>query len=306
MLSNPIICITTYDREEYLEYLLLKLRQQTFQNFTVIICDNYANSNVYDIVKRHNKLNISYFQEARKGICYARNKCLIEFLKTDSDCLVWIDDDEFPVNNNWLQELIDTQSKTRADVVTSDVLTKPVDNTQQYLKKALYRKSMAIRDGDLLKAFYTNNTLIVREVIEKVGFFDLAFNLSGSEDLDFAMRAKKLGVRAVYSQRAKVMEFHPVEKSTLKWFLFRGIRIGQGFSLANIKSHGIVISLGYSILLTGYRIFTSMYLSTVAFIKQDKGCFLNAVLRFGTAVGAISAFGGHKYEEYRNISIERR
>ncbi|MCP3967400.1 MAG: glycosyltransferase family 2 protein [Lentisphaerae bacterium] len=300
MLTRPAICITTYRREKYLDYLLSKLCMQTFNNFIIIITDNANESSILELIKGYEKLNIAYFKETRQGVCYARNKCLEEFLRTNSDCLVWIDDDEFPMNRYWLEELIKVQDQTGAYVVGGDVLTEPVDDTQQYLKKALYKKSMAARDGESLRYFYTNNTLIVKEVIEKVGFFDLAFNLSGSEDLDFAIRAKQLGFQAVYSQKAKVMEFHPKEKSTTRWFLLRGIRIGEGFTLANIKSYGVAMSAGYSILLSGYRIMVSLYLHIVALLKQDRGCFLNAALRFGTAIGALSALCGHKYKEYKN------
>ncbi len=304
MLKKPTVCITTYKREKYLEFLLSKLQQQTYRGFAIIVCDNAASSNVYDIVKLHKDLNISYFKEARKGICYARNKCLIEFMKTDSDSLVWIDDDEFPADDSWLQELIDVQNKTGAQIVASDVLTKPVNETQQYLKKALYRKSMALKDGDILESFYTNNTLIIREIIDKVGLFDLAFNFSGSEDLDFAVRANKLGALVVYSQRAKVMEFHPMERSSFAWFFHRGIRMGQGVTHVNIKLFGIKKAFTDAFIRSYYEFIEMMTSQFISWVKWDKGSFLNAILRLGTIVGFISAFCGFSYEEYKENWLE--
>jgi len=298
MIKNPTVCIITYKREDGLKYLLSALEKQSVKNFKVIVTDNEVNSKVAEVVDS-SKLNISLFKEMQQGISHARNKCITEFLKTDSGGLVWIDDDEWPEHKNWLQELLNTQERSNADVVSSDVVSLPEDQSKAFLVKALYAKPLANKDGDIIRHFYTNNTLICRRVIEKVGLLDLFYNQTGSGDLDYSVRTKKAGFKAVYAKNAKVIELHPKSRSSLKWFALRGFRVGQGSTLVSVKNKGLTRTLLLLIPYAGYRFLDAIMILSKSLITLDKSKLYAGVLRLGSSLGTISGIFGFKYKEYK-------
>lgn len=298
MIKKLTVCIVTYKREAGLAKLLAELAKQTFTNFDVIITDNAKESNVENVVK-NSTLSISLFNEPRQGVVYARNKCLEEFLKTDSDALVWIDDDEWPEYENWLEELIVAHDLTKSDIITSDVISHPEDYSIKFLERALYAKDYSVKDYVELSKFYTGNTLIMRSVVEKVGFFDLDFNLTGSEDLDYCTRSGKLGFKAVYAKNAKVIELHPKSRSSLKWFALRGFRVGQGSTLVSVKNKGLTRTLLLLIPYAGYRFLDAIMILSKSLITLDKSKLYAGVLRLGSSLGTISGIFGFKYKEYK-------
>jgi len=298
MIKNPTVCIITYKREDGLNKLLTELSKQTFKNFNIIITDNASESGVAEVVKQHAGLNIALFKEDRQGISYARNNCIAEFLKTDSDALVWIDDDEWPEHENWIQELIIAKDQAGADIVTSDVVTVPENSNQIFLVNAM-RSSLAKDNLASLSKFYTNNTLISRAVIEKIGMLDLFYNQTGSGDLDYALRAKNAGFKTVYAKNAKVLELHPESRSSFKWFALRGLRVGQGATAVSLKQKGSLKTLALTLPYFCFRLLRACVTLFKSMIYLDKGLFCSAILRFGSAVGTLSGLFGFNYKEYK-------
>ena len=299
-LSKPCICITTYQREALLQNLLATLVKQTTKPYCVLVVDNASQSNVKTITESFKGgLNVVYHHEPSQGVVFARNRCVSEFLSTDSDALVWIDDDEWPEHEHWLENLLLVQAKTQADVVCSDVISQPEDSNKQFLAKALYAKPLAQDDAQPVRYFYTNNTLICRHVIEQVGLFDLQFNLTGSEDFDYCLRAKQAGFSCVYAQNAKVIELHPDNRSQLRWFALRGIRLGQGATRVNLKQYGGLKTWLLAPIFFGYRLLDSLKLLLKGVWYQDKGLLFAATLRFCSSIGTVMGLFGFKYQEYQ-------
>ncbi|MBE0363622.1 hypothetical protein PULV_a1092 [Pseudoalteromonas ulvae UL12] len=300
MVSKPAICITTYQREALLATLLSSLSTQSVKPYQVIITDNAANSSVTTVVERFaDSLAITLCHEQQQGVVHARNKCLESFLVTDADALVWIDDDEWPQHDDWLANLLKTQVQTHADIVCSDVLSTPEDPSKQFLVHALYPKPMAQSQGEEVRFFYTNNTLLTRRVIEQVGMFDLRFNQTGSEDYDYCLRTKQLGFKIAYAQDAKVIELHPESRSHLGWFALRGIRLGQGATRVMLKQHGLLKSILLTPIYSGYRFLDACRLALKALCCADKGLGFAATLRFCSSFGTVLGLFGMKYAEYK-------
>ena len=65
------------------------------------------------------KLNIYHLNEKKRGIVYARNKCLLSAKEFNPDYLAFIDDD-VRLDNNWLQNNLLIMNKFKADIVTFD------------------------------------------------------------------------------------------------------------------------------------------------------------------------------------------
>src|SRR4051812_5167014 len=110
------VCICTFKRLEFLRRLLRALDQQeTAGRFTltVVVADNDAAQSARGVVEEfsNRSFKLIYCAEPRQNIALARNKAL---QNAEGDFIAFIDDDEFPADD-WLQELLATCEKYRAD-----------------------------------------------------------------------------------------------------------------------------------------------------------------------------------------------
>lgn len=97
-------CITTYKRQEFLKKQISCIRQQTFQNFAIIISDNDSNGSAREIVSSFNDPRIQYYtNEVNLGMVKSFNRSLA---RAESEFVVMITDDD-PVYPEMLQTLYD-------------------------------------------------------------------------------------------------------------------------------------------------------------------------------------------------------
>ena len=79
---NLAICICTYNRNNNLTKCLESITKINLLNkfsIKIIIVDNSINKNSYFLIKKIQnkfKYKILYFNERKRGVVYARNKCL--------------------------------------------------------------------------------------------------------------------------------------------------------------------------------------------------------------------------------------
>ncbi len=101
-------CISTYIRPEYLAGQLNSILQQTFQNFSIIICDNDFEGSGELVVKTIGDPRIEYHRnEENLGMVKSFNRCL-GFAK--SEFVIFVTDDD-PVYPDMLEVLYDLTLK---------------------------------------------------------------------------------------------------------------------------------------------------------------------------------------------------
>ena len=59
------IIIPTKNRAKYLHYTLLSLVEQNFDDFEIIVSDNFSNDNTKEITDKFNNPKIKYFKTKR-------------------------------------------------------------------------------------------------------------------------------------------------------------------------------------------------------------------------------------------------
>jgi len=304
------IAIITYKRPLGLKKLLNILKLQELNNniLSIIVVDNDATGKNTDIVEELKKDNypfeLNLFVEKKRGIVAARNRTVEEFLKTDIEYFIFIDDDEWPVSNDWVLKLIEAQEMTNADIVYSDVYIIPESEEIAWAKDA-FRVQNSESNIVSIKKYFTNNLLIMRKVLENMHpLFDERFAMTGSSDLHFSIKANNLGYKAYYTPYAPVEEVFPLSRATYKWFFLRGYRIGDGSVRANIYEgtfpkiffHIIILILGRFI-----RTFQMFFKSLFTF---QKSYFLRGIIYLGAFIGSITGLFGLKYNEYKNTHGE--
>ena len=98
-------------------------RGDRVRRLRIVIVDNEGSEQARGLCDRFRcaaDIAIRYIHEPRRGISYARNRCLDE-VAADCDFIAMIDDDEIP-DPDWLEQLLEAQEHSGADVVEGRVV----------------------------------------------------------------------------------------------------------------------------------------------------------------------------------------
>lgn len=297
------ISVITYKRPQGLKKLLsaLKLQQIKSLDVSVLIIDNDCTGKNTEVVSSFlgdYPFKLMLVEEPKRGIVAARNRAVDEFLNSDADELVFIDDDEWPVNNDWLVRLQETKDKYKCSIVYSDVHVIPENTKISWVEKA-FRPKKRKKDIVEISKFYTGNLLIVREVLERISpAFDERFSMTGSSDIHFAVKCIQAGFLAIYTPFAPVEEIFPESKATFKWFFLRGYRSGEGETRAYLyegsfpSTHIKLTGMG------GARFLYAIGQFLKACFTFNKSTLANAFLRLGSSIGTFGGFFNLQYDEY--------
>lgn len=301
------VYIITYRRPVALDRLLNALKSQIVsRNDTVSVCvvDNDctgANGDVVNRYSEHYPFFLHVIKAPERGIVYARNRAVDHFLQHGAEALVFIDDDEVPVERSWLQALIETQQTHESDIVYSDVRVRADSEEKRWVVNA-FRVPAAQAAVVPTTKFYTNNLLVMRRVFERLyPPFDLRFAMTGSSDYHFCIRCNHAGFKAIYTPFAPVTEIFPSTKATFRWFFLRGYRSGEGatrsvmYERPGFKTVMQCAAMGLARVAFGF-----VQLGR-ALVKWDRGLLANALLRFGSGTGSFAGFFRLSYREYETI-----
>lgn len=304
-MTQATIAIITCRRPEGLKRLLTALSAQRVTPDTdldILVVDNACQDEIKDLVATANgtcPFPISYEREPQSGIVYARNKCVSCFLETDSQCLLFIDDDEWPANETWAQDLLKAQVLHQADIVASHVVSVGEPGTPPWALELMYGKPRT-REGQPMPIFYTGNLLICRKVLETIRpAFDERFAMTGASDYHFALKCTRAGFKAIYTD-APVIEEFPRDRATLKWFIRRGFRSGIGYTRSHLFEDGLLKTLGRGALMSVLRVGKGAVNSLAGIVMFDKTRLVDGLFRFASATGTLAGFFGLTYHEYQD------
>ena len=304
--KKATIAIITCRRPKWLQRLLEALIKQKVDSGTeldIIVVDNAGEEAVEEVVSQviaDSPFQINYFHEAQPGIVFARNRCVTEFLKTDSQNLFFIDDDEWPEADSWAQNLLNKQKEYQVDIITSHVISVGEESTPQWAIQLINGKNQ-FKEADLAPVFYTNNLLISRKTLETVTpAFDKRFAMTGASDYHFALKCKKAGFVSRYTV-APVLEEFPKSRATVKWFLKRGFRSGIGFTRSHLFEESISKAIFRCLIMSGVRLLRGLGYFLLGVVTLNKTTVVDGLFRICSSVGTIAGFFGIKHNEYDTI-----
>ncbi len=289
-------------RPKSLARLFESLSHQNYGEYEVsfLVVDNDDKGDAKEALKGFD-LPINIVTEPQRGIPYARNRAVKEFLQTKSDALIFVDDDE-TVGDDWFSSLIKTWGENKSDIVSGPSLICFDDERHpKWAETALNKRNH--KNGETVDKFYTGNVLISRHVLEDMGDepFDARFRYTGSSDLHFAVKANNKGYKAVWSANAITYEWTPSSRTKLSWFVKRGYRSGAGYSQSILYENKPPLSYFKSIYMGAGRIFYGLMLFCKALLTFDKGLMAKALNRVASGVGSFAGMIGLNYHEYKNI-----
>jgi teichuronic acid biosynthesis glycosyltransferase TuaG len=136
--DNPIVSVivTTYNRQEYLAETILSILSQNFQDFELIIIDNYSNYDFVAFIDSFNDSRIKGFQNNNYGIIATNRNFGIA--RSYGKYLAFCDDDDI-----WLpcklmlqmEEMRKCESKNERILVYTDVIVFNDRRTSRYIPK---------------------------------------------------------------------------------------------------------------------------------------------------------------------------
>lgn len=166
--DNPIVSVilTTYNRQEYLAETILSILSQNFQNFELIIIDNYSNYDFVAFIDSFNDSRIKGFQNHNYGIIAANRNFGIA--RSHAKYLAFCDDDDIwlPCKlERQMEEMRKCETKNERILLYTDVIVFYDNRTTRFIPKIQVHR---------LGSFLSDNPITYSSVLltksECVGF----------------------------------------------------------------------------------------------------------------------------------------
>lgn len=180
-------------------------------NYEIIVVDNKSTDGSYEKIKKYK--NIKLLRNKINGCSSGRN---LGVKKTKADYVLFLDSDQWPTQNNWLDSFIYILQNipeigavgSAGGFFTEKDISGPTFDF--YKNSALPEKYLFRTNIDYLA---TCGFLIKKSVFEKVGMFDEKYDPYCFEDADLSRKIIASGKKIAYSRAFPV--FH-VGKSTTR------------------------------------------------------------------------------------------
>ena len=120
--ENPYfsIIIPLFNMEKYIERAVLSILNQTFQNFEIIIINDFSNDNSKNIVQKFFYLNkIKIIEHERNSGIYASR--VDGFINSKGNYVLFIDPDDSISNNFLLEQIYNYSKKYYLDIIEFSV-----------------------------------------------------------------------------------------------------------------------------------------------------------------------------------------
>lgn len=259
------IAIPTFRRPAELRHLLQTLAAVVERrDVMLLVADNDGEAQqgaaVVEALKQEGyPLPVTLLSVPEPGLCAVRNAlCATAVSDPAMRFVAMIDDDEWP-QIGWLDALLTCQAQVGADVVAGPVDFHFTGKPPRWALQTLVFRPEQRAWGATGMLWASNNLLVSRRALGliKQPWFDMRFNRSGGEDLDFLARLREVGARFAWAPQGRVSEWVPAERARLSWVLKRMWRIGFTETLARRKQRpgrgGQIMLLGRTLAILTIR-----------------------------------------------------
>jgi glycosyltransferase involved in cell wall biosynthesis len=213
------VVIPTHQRRELVMDAVKALNRQQFSDFEVVVSvDGSTDGSASALRQLRTPFPLSVVEHANQGAAMARNRGA-EAAK--GELLLFLDDDMDP--DPALLAEHDRSHRLGADLVLGHIPLHPsspptpiaavTGRWAERRRRRLEAADGAVPAGDVL----TGQMSISRAAFERLGGFDSSFTrggLFGGEDVDFGIRAKQAGLRAVFNPAAVSHQVYDIDATT--------------------------------------------------------------------------------------------
>lgn len=209
-----------------LECVSSVLRLTKYQNYRVIVVDDYPNDENLKVAYRRKpkKLKI-IFLERHESASYARNLGIeYSILRENAKYIIFLDSDVKVLDGNWMNNLVKIMENYKEIGILAPIIYTPVGN-QTFTKRRVQ-----------FVDYVPSACMIVRRsVIEKIGGFDPDFWPLGNEDPDFCNRVKLSGYKIAITGVTKVFHQTNIKRRISTYWSFIHTKNYVRYILLNLR-----------------------------------------------------------------------
>jgi succinoglycan biosynthesis protein ExoM len=298
------VCIITYRRPDGLARLLDGLAGQVFDrpppDLRVVVVDNDEQGSaapVCESARERMSVPIDYVIETRRGIPFARNRC-VATARGQVDWIAFIDDDEEPAPG-WMAELLRVQAAYGADVVTGPVVPRFIGDVPDWAARGRFFHRRRYRTGTRRDRAFTNNVLFRAEIFDRVlPNFDERMAMTGGSDTHFSRRVHRMGYRIIWADDAEVYETFPVTRIATSWVYQRAYRVGTTTGFIARDLHSLPMAAIRVVPNSSARLIRGSYLALTGYFKEEHRV-VTGLREICYGAGMLVGLFGVRYEEYR-------
>ncbi|MGO7903248.1 glycosyltransferase family 2 protein [Rhizobium leguminosarum] len=295
--------VLTYRRLDGIAKLLDVMTRQVRHparpyHLTMVIVDNDAAGSARTTVESFGQTgayDLIYVIEQNQGIPFARNRAL-DSAPLGTDLFCFLDDDEWPVDG-WLDAMLETREKNRADCVYGPVQPVYPENTPEYFIKARVFERKKNKDGQRISYAASNNVMFDYPLIRSWNLrFEEKMRFTGGTDYLFFNQAIRRGMQVFWADKALVHDIVPASRMTWKWVLQRQYRLGNTFAVSEVL-HGNLKRRIYRAAYGATRVVLGLVMLPAILISPYWG--MRALTHVLRGAGMVNGILGHAYQEYK-------
>lgn len=301
------VVICTRDRPELLNACLTQLSNLSCRPMQVVVIENAPKNNLTKLVAEK-FANVSYFQEPKPGLSFARNTGI----RNATYPIIAFVDDDVQVHPLWIYRIWESFKETNISAMTGLVIASKLDTEAQHI----FEKHWSFNRGYIDKFYDFDffqktlkkgppvweigagaNMAFRKNIFDELGYFDelLGAGVSGcSEDSEMWFRILAHKHTIHYNPRAIVYHEHRTEMNGLKKQIYSYMR---GFTVAALSQQKQIPESGYN-----HQIFKRL---PIQYLKSIKRGFPEYSFQYKTIwvemKGILS--GLLFYRKYRNQFI---
>ncbi|MBX4934068.1 glycosyltransferase family A protein [Rhizobium bangladeshense] len=300
---NIAVGVLTYRRLDGIAKLLDVMTRQTRDparpyHLTMVIVDNDAAGSARATVEDFGQTgayDLIYVVEPNQGIPFARNRAL-DSAPAGTDLFCFLDDDEWPVDG-WLDAMLETREKNRADCVYGPVQPVYPENPPEYFIKARVFERKKNKDGQRISYAASNNVMFDYPLIRSWNLrFEEKMRFTGGTDYLFFNQAIRRGMQVFWADKALVYDIVPASRMTWKWVLQRQYRLGNTFAVSEVL-HGNLKRRLYRAAYGATRVMLGLAMLPAIVISPYWG--MRALTHVLRGAGMVNGILGHAYQEYK-------
>jgi glycosyltransferase involved in cell wall biosynthesis len=182
--KEPLVSVImpAYNCEKYVKKAIDSILNQTYSNFELLIADDCSKDSTKNIIDSYIDIRIKRLHnEANMGYLQASNKL---FKECKGDFITFQDADDYSASNR-LELLVDYLKKNPDySCVGSNIIKVDDSNNELYITNfPLNDSEIKSRFADTKVVMTGSALLIKKEIVAKVGTYNLYFDRLGSEDV---------------------------------------------------------------------------------------------------------------------------
>ena len=286
-----LICICTYKRNKSLEKCIRSINNivnKTKFKINIAIIDNSKNFDVGKIKKKLTKISkykIFFFNEKKRGVVFARNKCLAKIKNISPNFICFFDDDCI-IDKHWITNVFVTVKKYSADIVTGPQIYPKSKSNKNLINYSSFFEKKYNHSICNVNWAASNNVFINYSILKKNKItFDVKLNKFGiGEDQLFFSILKRRGNSIYWNKNVKVYEKNHIHRTNLSWLIKRSYRLGVLGHYLDKKINGMFLGYNLNYLKSLYYLSkTFLYI----FLLFNKSSRINIINFFSRFIGRI-------------------